>query len=282
MNSVKPQSKPKIYIVNCKSDLERKKSVENGFASAQVKDYEIITATEPKHIFLVKEQLYNKKLALDYYGQEIKDTEISCLVSHLRIYKKLIKNNIPYALIMEDDAKFSEEINNVFKRFEEIKDSVELLLLDTLSNDDVLVKTNKNFMSYNLSKCLDRPCGTQCYILTKKGAEKILKYALPCASVADWPVPLNFYIKYYCLYPKVPCLSLELSSVSKIGGRNFVKNKFKRTLIFALNTFNPFLIYEYGSFRRFFLFRLGKFSLMVNLLVIQLYNLFSRKKIKRW
>ena len=34
--------------------------------------------------------------------------EIGCFISHLRIYQTIVKDNIPYALIMEDDAIFTK------------------------------------------------------------------------------------------------------------------------------------------------------------------------------
>jgi len=42
--------------------------------------------------------------------------EKGCFISHLRIYQKIVQENIPYAIIFEDDAIFCEDFENKLER----------------------------------------------------------------------------------------------------------------------------------------------------------------------
>ena len=49
----------------------------------------------------------------------LKKTEISCALSHIMICKKIVENNLPYAIIFEDDVRLFDNFNNKLNKVEE-------------------------------------------------------------------------------------------------------------------------------------------------------------------
>lgn len=48
----------------------------------------------------------NTKRGKRTYHSELISGAIGCYLSHIRIYKKIVEDNIPYAIIFEDDVRF--------------------------------------------------------------------------------------------------------------------------------------------------------------------------------
>ena len=56
-------------------------------------------------------------------------TQRACAQSHLNVWKEMVKNNLPYALIMEDDVSFDKEWKSKLESLED--DQFDLILLNT-------------------------------------------------------------------------------------------------------------------------------------------------------
>jgi len=70
-----------------------------------IKDYKLIYGFDGQNI---KNEYDNDKVNK---FTNLRPGEIGCFISHLRIYETIVKDNIDYALIMEDDAKFCDNFN---------------------------------------------------------------------------------------------------------------------------------------------------------------------------
>lgn len=165
------------FIINMKKDdakLTHMKSICKHLDTSP----EIIIATEGKKL---KNKLTNGHHSFKSVNKTLSLGEIGCAFSHISVYKEIIKNKIPFSLILEDDINFSENIENIIS---------EIILTDTkwdiihighhsISSRDKPTKGswwNKIHLSNNLN--LSLPCevaaGTYGYLITYNGAEKLL------------------------------------------------------------------------------------------------------------
>ncbi len=113
------QPKIKIYIINLKKDSDRKNHIINQLEKQNIFDYEIIEAVDGN--ILTKEELNSKvfkdKKGLNYWNTKMSPSQIGCALSHIKIYKKLLKSENNYCLILEDDAIFNQNLTNDLNEF---------------------------------------------------------------------------------------------------------------------------------------------------------------------
>jgi exopolysaccharide biosynthesis predicted pyruvyltransferase EpsI/GR25 family glycosyltransferase involved in LPS biosynthesis len=109
---------------------------------------------------------------------ELTNGSIGCYISHLNVYKKMLENNVEFALVFEDDLTIDcikEEFWNVIKDIN-IPPDTDIFLLDAIYS-----KNNKNEI---ISKIKFFLC-LHCYIITLNGAKKILEIAYPIEMQID-------------------------------------------------------------------------------------------------
>jgi glycosyl transferase family 25 len=195
----------KKYIINLKKDKDRYNKSILRLNNSGIKDVkrfdaingnELIMSLEPigyKHPFV------NVSLTAQYdiYNGRKQHKELSskgaigCYLSHLMLWKKLVESDNERMLIFEDDIvpldiNLDVKINNLINE----KDDFDILLLGHRIIDKDTTK-----VSENLSRCIFF-FNLDSYIITKKAAQKLLKFAFPIE------MQLDSYIPYYNLIDK--------------------------------------------------------------------------------
>lgn len=119
--------------------------------------------------------------------------EIGCAMSHIKVYEYMVENNIEEAIILEDDAVVSLYIKEILSAaLEKVSDKKEILFLDhgkakvypfmkNLPERYRLAKYRKP--SRNSKRTIIRTTG---YLLTLKGAQKLLQHAYPIRMPSDY------------------------------------------------------------------------------------------------
>ena len=98
----------------------------------------------------------------DKYVDYLTPSQIGCAASHVSIWRHMIKNDINYALIMEDDACFD-------KKWREKLSGITDKTFDSI----LLYSSEHTNPLYKWKKCREH-VGTVSYIISKSGAIKIL------------------------------------------------------------------------------------------------------------
>nr|WP_255705603.1 glycosyltransferase family 25 protein [Xenorhabdus sp. PB61.4] len=172
----------KIYVINLAQDVERKKSMQEQLKKLEL-DFEFISAVYGKS--LNKEQIQENCPNFDEMTLAI--GELGCSLSHLNIYKKIIKNKIPISLILEDDARLGDNLTNILS-------SLENHPMATSSKPYVflLSQTNEYFDSFkrklgnnhHIVNVIDAAC-THGYALNLAAAKALYNHLFPVKFVAD-------------------------------------------------------------------------------------------------
>ena len=100
---------PPIYIINLKRTPERKLNIQRQLDAFDL-SYQFIDAVDK---FELHDKDYRKaaadqagidKSTMEYLYNNWSGGKLACQLSHLKIYNSMIKNNIPIACVLEDDA----------------------------------------------------------------------------------------------------------------------------------------------------------------------------------
>ncbi len=109
----------KIYIVNLKKDKKRKKNILREIKKQNLKNYKFIDAIDGNKLKNNQINLLiskNKKF-LNPLNTNMSKSEIGCALSHIKIYKEIVRSKIDCALVLEDDAIFLREFTKNLKEF---------------------------------------------------------------------------------------------------------------------------------------------------------------------
>ena len=106
----------KTFVINMESAKDRLKFIDKQLSSLWI-DYERFPAVIWKDLTDVEvKKVYDKEKCLQTLWHELTKGEIWCSLSHMWIYKKMVNENIPIALVLEDDAIISPLLKNIFDK----------------------------------------------------------------------------------------------------------------------------------------------------------------------
>lgn len=91
----------KTYIINLKNSIDRRNHIEKQLRQNNI-PYEIVEAVDGR---LIPEKELNR---IREENPEQLPTEVGCMLSHLKVYRRIVDSGEPYALILEDDTEIEE------------------------------------------------------------------------------------------------------------------------------------------------------------------------------
>jgi GR25 family glycosyltransferase involved in LPS biosynthesis len=204
-----------IYIINLEKRLDKKKSTEKKLTNLGIKNFKFLKAVDGSKL--------NESDLLNSYNndgskllnREMGKSEIGCSLSHLEVAKIIIKENLDYVLILEDDAELTLDFKLFLKNFNlNINYGFDFLMIGAFSSNEfnngkvkkmlspnrlieeksiIYLDVEKHRISeditlhkpYYPSMSVDYIHGTHGYIMSKTGAHKLIKKNFPVVCEAD-------------------------------------------------------------------------------------------------
>ncbi|QIQ21212.1 glycosyltransferase family 25 protein [Zophobihabitans entericus] len=194
----------KIFVVNLKNSLDRKQNIIQQCEKLDI-EVEFFEAVYGKE--LSEEQL--KEKVFGYPDIILSKGEIGCSLSHIELYKEIVKRKLPYALILEDDTTFSEKFPLLIEKIKQImqnnfSDEPAVLLLNNAKARYInsgAISLSENF---KIHKAFGSYC-TDSYIVNLKAAENLYSLLYPVKFEADrWG--LFYQLGVVNLYKLIPSL----------------------------------------------------------------------------
>ena len=174
----------RTFVLNLEHNTERKKYMQDILKGIPI-DYEFFPAVYGKSITNI-DQFYDSKLAQKKSKRQLNAGEIGCALSHKAIYKKMIDENIPQALILEDDISLSSDFYSVYKALSEIKIGNKIVLLGTMSTKKKWkIWKNQLTADHSMYLVLNNYGGTYGYVIGLDAAKKIYYHNEKIFIVAD-------------------------------------------------------------------------------------------------
>ncbi len=195
------------------------------------------------------EKYFARKSSRRYEKRLMTPGEIGCALSHQAIYRKMIDENIPYALIFEDDAVISPDILKVLPELEKYIKPNQLI---TLAKCDLIYNKNRIHLydGYYLSKPYMIKYGSMAqtpgYIITKEAAEKILSINFPVYIPADSWGRYKKIIDFRGVTPTQTLVHQNMDFESSIV--NGTRNTISRSTVASLLFYNFYSHWALGRF----------------------------------
>lgn len=95
-----------IFVINLEHDVVRRAHMASQCARLGLA-VEFVPAVNGRQLSDTDRAAYDRDKTLRVYGVEMLDTEIGCYLSHYRLYQRMVREDIPVALILEDDVELS-------------------------------------------------------------------------------------------------------------------------------------------------------------------------------
>jgi glycosyl transferase family 25 len=193
---------------------------------------------------------YDRKKALRLFNRELSKGEIGCALSHITIYKKMVAENIPYALVLEDDANIlDEDLAATLAKLAQLHpaQTPAAVLLSHVEryNANQKVQLDQNRCVYEAY----RGVCAHGYFITKAAAEILARQLYPAYVVADkWEYFQENFIAVNALVPyAIGLTSASLSSSIDAQGERVKKVRNSRSYMYYMRRLYSQLVYSIRS-----------------------------------
>jgi glycosyl transferase family 25 len=191
----------KRFVINLKRRADR---LEQFFKRCPYTDVEVIQAFDGKN-----PQNENKKerKLISKFPQDRQPGAIGCSISHLRIWKKMINENIPMAMIFEDDCEFDPMFLSFMETLE-LPPNFKILYpggrfeKQFVVPSTTMIPINNKVYQHNDALWNNRlhERTTHCYIITNE----LAKFLIHLFEIVDNPQPVDQFIIHSLKVLKIP------------------------------------------------------------------------------
>jgi GR25 family glycosyltransferase involved in LPS biosynthesis len=105
-------------------------------------------------------------------------SEVGCYLSHTRLWKRIVDEDIPWAVVLEDDVDIHDDLAGIFSAIDRIPFKWDFIRLAGLGPTPSLQLYDQND-KFELSVLLQGASGTQANCISRTGAKRLLDYATP-------------------------------------------------------------------------------------------------------
>lgn len=188
----------RVFLINLEKNKERLAYMQAQLERLGVA-FERIPAVYGKE--LSRKELCRKFSAFRSYcatGVRLTLGEVGCALSHIKIYRRMIEENLSYALIFEDDIIIDSSLNVKLQEIERFinPQKAQVVLLSALGFDG---GNTPGILKNDKAMCTDG------YVITLPAAKKICYTNHPVVLTADswrrWEK--RFGVEIYCCWPPV-------------------------------------------------------------------------------
>lgn len=161
----------KNFVISLEHNNEtRRKHIKEQFTKREL-DFEFFNAITPNQI----EEL-SRKFNIKIHNHSLTKGELACFFSHISLWQDLIKHNLDYISIFEDDIYLSVNAKDILDNNELKNIHFDILKLEKALEYISISKTGQSKIG-NESKVVkikSEHLGSAGYIITRKGAAKLL------------------------------------------------------------------------------------------------------------
>ena len=151
-----------IYIMHCKSLVERKKHIQDIISKYSFTNVEWVLDDDAT-------ELTSEQVAI--FSKTLKKQEISLFLKHINAYRHMIANQIQYALIFEDDVILHPDFNHILETYvKSLPEDWDYLFIGDGCNLHAKTIGNNHLYRVQSTRCADS------YLINLKSASAIITY----------------------------------------------------------------------------------------------------------
>jgi len=213
-----------VFVISLESESARRNMIAAHLAERGL-DFSFFNAVDGRAMDVLAHPDYDSTRRRRAHGRDLKPGELGCLLSHRAVYQHIVDQGLPFALILEDDARLASETQSVLEAL--LAKNIPFDLIRLLGSPKVARKTHRKILKlygdFWLVRLLTTPGGAHATLVSQEGARKLLKhlarFAFPIDTILGrtWETGLN-------VYSVQPGLAVQdLSFESSIGEDRFDK-----------------------------------------------------------
>jgi glycosyl transferase, family 25 len=202
-----------VYVVSLKSATERRALIQEHLQNLGIA-YELIDAVKGDSLDTAYRKVVNPT-------GNMSPGALGCYISHISIYKRIIENHIPVALILEDDTVLHYSVKAL------VDDGCQSLDFDYcfLGSEDI---GDEGYVFYDSKKPVNLssqheayflssgPYCLNAYLITLEGAKKRMSCAFPAHAPIDLYHFLPYRPRFMAIIPMLAFVN-ELSAVESMS-----------------------------------------------------------------
>jgi glycosyl transferase family 25 len=203
-----------VFVISLTDAGERRARISEQLSALSI-PFEFVDAIDGRSGLPAQyERMIDRAGTLVQERRGMSDAEYACALSHMSVYKRILDQNLPGAIVLEDDAILGAGF--AAYRGARAYEHGDLIQLDY--KDARLwrwAKAAKRFPEFTLMPMAKPGMLTTGYSVTSAGAKHLYTYGLPLRSPADWPCDVSA-ITTYLTIPRLvdhPPLDTEQSSI---------------------------------------------------------------------
>ena len=175
-----------VWVISLERATDRRAFVRQVFGELGV-DYEVIDAVDGLQLDERSIRAYSEWRALFRYGRGLGRGMLAASMSHLRAYERMLANDVPEVLIVEDDVRPNPDILRVLDERDRFPSDWDVVTFHSLFEwsrptpvDDGAIANGYNICTYERT-----PMGLQAYLINHSAARRVLDIAYPICLPPD-------------------------------------------------------------------------------------------------
>lgn len=209
-----------IFVISLQNSTDRRNSITTQCERLGVKPV-FIDAIYGKDLSSSDIEKYcDQEKAKQLFGRELLLGEIGCALSHKKVYQKIVDEDIPYAIVLEDDAIIENEFIEAIKLTLASDVNWELVLLGhhkdaSRGMSSPLSIWEKAYLNsvYTLNRLADFGFGTYGYIISNRGANKLLLKIRSISRPIDHYTYDSNMVNVYAIFPTVVEINYDFDNI---------------------------------------------------------------------
>ncbi|PIQ20079.1 MAG: hypothetical protein COW65_17085 [Cytophagales bacterium CG18_big_fil_WC_8_21_14_2_50_42_9] len=241
----------KAFIINLKSDIERRKSI-TAQLEAQNINYEIIDAISGKSLSPEN----NPEIDWNFAEQNsywVSKGLLACSLSHLKAYRAIIDQDLSYGLVLEDDTTINSDVALFLSCIEDKLNMNEVLMLYYAAWEKCSFSTKNSVnvvKGYKIVKPINpkQLVSANAYLITNEACKEILEFQSPLKTTSDsWGVYFENKVinGIRCMYPMLADTADFKSSIDYVKSNSFIS-----PVLYAVEKYKIFPFYQLLKYRR--------------------------------
>jgi glycosyl transferase family 25 len=181
----------RAYVINLKRSTERRATMIAQLTKSGL-DHEIVEAVDGRDLDFSDPGTDALVDSSARVGDLLLPNEIACVLSHLRVYERIVADELDQALVFEDDVLLTDNLLALVDAIAEhlVGAEVALLHFDSLDVCRMSLEGRESLpTARQLVSPIDvyQPTSAGAYIITREACERIIKQLLPvCAKADEW------------------------------------------------------------------------------------------------
>lgn len=168
---------PRIFVVNMRKDVARREVMASRAKEASI-EIEFFEAVNGRELTPGQLGFYDRNKRLRYFGRDLLPGELGCIRSHHNIYEKMVAENIPVAVVLEDDVLLESDVRSVFSALMETKTPWNMI---RFLGSKKIYKRGCRIIAplvgrYSLARLPTTPGGTHGYMIKQDAAKRMLEH----------------------------------------------------------------------------------------------------------